>query len=135
MGEAFCLLDKPFRDKVSLKEAYEMAKEHTALGAKAAVITGIMSDDKKLGIVKYDRVKDEYFSHFADNVETGFDLHGSGDVFASITVGCIASGMDTDRALERAVDLTAEAIANSAKNEDRRWYGIDFESIIKKISV
>ena len=133
LTEAFCLLERPYRESVNLDEAFEMAKALTEGGAKAAVITGISPRAGKLGIVKYDRVKNEYFSHFSDMVHTDFPLHGSGDVFASVAVGAIASGEGIDEALAMAVDFTASAVAETAKNTDHRWYGIDFETVLQRL--
>lgn len=135
LTEAFCLLDEEYRENVSLDEAFDMAKRLTRDGAKAAVITGIASDEGMLGVVKYDREKDEHFSYFQDRVETPFPLHGSGDVFASVTVGAVASGMDIDRSISLAVDFTAKAVEETVKNENRRWYGIDFETVLNDLKL
>ena len=133
LTEAFCLLSREYHEDVSLEEAQEMARSLTDIGASSAVITGITRDDGELGIVKYDRKRDEYFSYFAKKVKTDFPLHGSGDVFASVAVGAIAAGKDTDSALSLAVDFTAKAVENTLKNENRRWYGIDFETTLSEL--
>ena len=130
LTEAFCLLGEEYREKVSLEEAFDMAKRLTDIGTKSAVITGISPEEGKLGIVKYDRISDRFFSYFANRVHTDFPLHGTGDVFASVAVGAIASGMEVDAALSLAVDFTSKAVAKTAENENRRWYGIDFESAL-----
>ncbi len=133
LTEAFCLLGEEYRESVSLEEAFEMAKRLTAIGTKAAVITGICPEEGKLGIVKYDREKDSFFSYFAPRIHTDFPLHGTGDVFASVAVGAIASGKDVDSALSLAVDFTAKAVESTVKNENRRWYGVDFETALPRI--
>jgi pyridoxine kinase len=130
LTEAFCLLGEEYREDVSLEDAFDMAKRLTDLGTKSAVITGICPEEGKLGIVKYDREKDSFFSYFAPRIHTDFPLHGTGDVFASVAVGAIASGMEMDSALCLAVDFTSKAVEKTAKNETRRWYGIDFESTL-----
>jgi len=134
LTEAFCLLGEEYREDVSLEDAFGMAKRLTDLGSGAAVITGIAPEAGKLGIVKYDRKKEEYYSYFAPRVSTDFPLHGSGDVFASVAVGAIAFGMDTDKALALAVNITAAAVEETVKNENHRWYGIDFESVLPAIA-
>ena len=134
MTEAFCLLGEKYREDVNLDEAFEMAKRLTDMGAKAAVITGISTDDGKLGIVKYDRTSDRFFTYFSDRVDTDFPLHGTGDVFASVAVGALASGMDADSSLALAVDFTKKAVEATVKNKDRRWYGIDFETVLCELS-
>ena len=135
LTEAFCLLGEEYRENVSLDEAFDMAKRLTADGAKSAVITGIAPEEGKLGIVKYDRTADSFFSYFRDRVTTPFPLHGSGDVFASVAVGAIADGMEIDRALSLAVDFTARAVEETVLNEGHRWYGIDFETVLHDLKL
>ncbi len=133
LTEAFCLLGESYRENVTLSEAMDMARRLTDIGVKNAVITGISPEEGKLGIVKYDRESGEEFSYFADRVYTDFPLHGSGDVFASVAVGAIASGMDINKALTMAVDFCASAVLETVNNKDHRWYGIDFETVLHKL--
>ncbi|MBQ4067487.1 MAG: pyridoxamine kinase [Clostridia bacterium] len=133
LTEAFCLLGEEYREEVTLSEALEMAVRLTETGARIAVITGISPEEGKLGIVKYDRESGESFTYFADRVKTDFPLHGSGDVFASVAVGAMASGESVDSALRMAVDFTAAAVEETVKNKDRRWYGIDFETVLHRL--
>ncbi len=133
LTEAFCLLGEKYREDVSLDEALGMAKRLTDGGAGIAVITGIAPEEGKLGIVKYDRAKKEHFTYFTDMVKTDFPLHGSGDVFASVAVGHIASGRSVDEALSAAVDFTASAVEETVKNKEHRWYGIDFETVLHRL--
>ena len=134
LTEAFCLLGREYCESVTLGEAFEMARALTNDGPEAAVITGISPEAGRLGIVKYDRVRDEYFSYFSEAVDTGFPLHGSGDVFASVVAGGLASGKTQNEAIAAAVDFTCEAVRATLKNENRRWYGIDFESVLCKLT-
>ena len=133
LTEACCLLEEEYKENIEKTEAVSMAKRLTGIGSKAAVITGVSDGDGKLGIVKYDRIRDEYFSYFNERIATDFPLHGSGDVFASVAVGAIASGMETDKALAFAVDFTGRAVEETVKNENRRWYGIDFETVLHEL--
>lgn len=133
LTEAFCLLGEDYKENIEKDEAFLMAERLTGIGAKTAVITGVSDGEGKLGVVKYDRIKNEYFSYFNDKIKTDFPLHGSGDVFASVAVGAIASGMETDKALAFAVDFTSRAVEETVKNENRRWYGIDFETVLHEL--
>ncbi|MBR6675794.1 MAG: pyridoxamine kinase [Clostridia bacterium] len=132
LTEAFCLLGEKYRESVSVEEALEMAKRLTQNGPKAAVITGISPTEEELGIVKFERETEESFCYFAPRVETPFPLHGSGDVFAAVTVGGLCSGKNINDALAAAVDFVAEAVRETVKNNDHRWYGIDFETVLNK---
>ncbi|MBE6713813.1 MAG: pyridoxamine kinase [Ruminococcaceae bacterium] len=133
LTEAFCLLGEEYCENIGLSEALKMAKRLSDKGIKSVVITGVSPEKGKLGIVKYDREEDRYFSYFTDKVEASFPLHGSGDVFASAAVGAMASGFEVDAALRLAADFTAFSIEKSVKNEKRRWYGVDFETALPKL--
>lgn len=130
LTEAFCLLGEEYRENVGVSEALEMARRLTENGPRAAVITGISPSAGELGIVKYERESGESFCYFAPRVETPFPLHGSGDVFAAVTVGGLCAGKTINEALSEAVDFVAEAVSETVKNKDHRWYGIDFETVL-----
>ncbi len=130
LTEAFCLLNRDYKENVSESEALEMAEELCLLGAKSTVITGVSASEGKLGIVKYDSPTKSSFSYFTKKIETSSPLHGSGDVFASVAVGAMASGMDDNSALTLACDFVCECIKKSAANPSHRWYGIDFETAL-----
>lgn len=130
LTEAFCLLNRDYKENVSESEALEMAEELCSLGTKAAVITGVSKGAEELGIVKYDSNTKSSFSYFTKKIETTCPLHGSGDVFASVAVGAMASGMEDNSALALACDFVCECIRKSAANPSHRWYGIDFETAL-----
>ncbi len=103
-------------------------KKLSLLGAKNTVLTGVSFDDKKLGIMAYNKEEDEFISYFTDKV--GCSFHGTGDVFASSCVGALIKGLSLGDALKTAVDFTAEAIKATMRDEDRNWYGVNFEEAL-----
>lgn len=106
-------------------------KSLTSLGAKKAVLTGVTFDGVNLGVYGYDIEKDEYFSYFKEKLPESF--HGTGDVFASALCGALTRGKSLKDALTIAVDFTVESIKHTLENQDRNWYGVDFETALPQL--
>lgn len=132
LTEACALLDMPYREDYTKDQLLDLLRRLCDTGAKCAVLTGVSpaGDADKLGVLMYDSRNSRVFSYFGEYVKTGQPLHGTGDVFASACVGALAAGMSLDDALSLAVDFTARCVAVWAQAEDRRWYGVDFETAL-----
>ena len=129
LTEASFMLDIPYvYDNYDEQYVKHILKSLTNLGAKKAVLTGISLDKIHLGVYGYDSEKDEYFSYFREHLPVSF--HGTGDVFASALCGALTINKDLNEALKIAVDYTVESIALTIKNENRNWYGVDFETAL-----
>ncbi len=129
LTEASFMLDIPYvYDNYDEQYVKNILKSLTNLGAKKAVLTGISLDKIHLGVYGYDSEKDEYFSYFREHLPVSF--HGTGDVFASALCGALTINKDLNEALKIAVDYTVESIALTIKNENRNWYGVDFETAL-----
>lgn len=128
MTEACYLLGEPFHEPESEDEIKDILRRLCALGAKNAVLTGIVPEDGMMGAVMYNSAEDKFFSHFAKRTNKTF--HGTGDVFASTCVGALCRKMSLEDALVLAVDFTAECARVTLENPNARWYGVDFESAI-----
>lgn len=128
LTEACYLLGEPFREITSEEEIKDILRRLCALGAKNAVLTGIIPREGMMGAMMYCAEKDKFFSHFAHRTNKTF--HGTGDVFASTCVGALCRGKSLEDALALAVDFTAECARISVEKNDSRWYGVDFEDAI-----
>jgi len=111
-------------------EAYikDVLKKLTALGAKVALLTGVSFDGKTLGAYGYNSAKDEYFSYFREYLPVSY--HGTGDIYASAFCGALSAGKTDSEAAAIAVDYTVQCIIETMKDENRRFYGVNFESAI-----
>lgn len=129
MTEASYMLHIPYVGD-DYDEAYvkNVLKDLSKIGAKNVAITGISFDDEHIGIMGYDSVNDRYYSYFNRKIESFF--HGTGDIFASTTMGALMNGFDLEASLQIAVDYTLECIRLTTLNPDRRAYGVDFENAI-----
>ena len=125
LTEASFMLGIPY--KPSYDEAYikEVLKKLTGLGCKKAALTGVSFEADKIGVYYYDSEKDEYFSYFNEKLPTSF--HGTGDIYASSALGAMMRGIPVEKSLEIAVDFTLECIKETVKDENHRFYGVNFE--------
>ncbi len=128
LTEACFMLDIPYQESYDEDYIRHILKRLTALGAKRAALTGISFDPTKLGAYAYDSLTDSYYSYFNDRLPVAY--HGTGDIFASSTLGAIMRGHSVNSALAVAVDYTLECIRLTMADEDRRTYGVNFEEAL-----
>ena len=128
LTEACYMLGEPFHQLEDEDEAKDILRRLCALGAKCAVMTGMIQRDGMMGAVMYDSVNDKFFSHYAPRTNKTF--HGTGDVFASCCVGALCRGLSIEDALTLAVDFTSECTRITVEDPDARWYGVNFETAI-----
>ena len=117
-------------NKEKYDEAYikEMLLKLSELGAKISVLTGVSFEEGTTGVMGYDKAKDEFYYYKNKLIPKNF--HGTGDVFASTTVGAMMNGFDWKQALKIAADYTAECIRVTMEDPNGCWYGVNFEAAI-----
>ena len=103
-------------------------KKLTGLGCKRAALTGISLEDGKIGVYYYDSITDSYYSYFNEYLPVSY--HGTGDIFASATVGALMRGLSYEDALTLATDYTLECMKLTMADPDRRTYGVNFEEAL-----
>ncbi len=128
LTEAAFMLDIPYNPDYDEEYIRSVLKKLCGLGAKRAALTGISFDPSKLGAYAYDSTTDSYFSYFNDLEPVAY--HGTGDIFASATVGALMCGHNMESALAVAVDYTHECIRLTMADDDRRTYGVNFEQAL-----
>ena len=128
LTEATFMLGIPYTEDYDEEYIRDVLKKLCALGAKRAALTGISFDPTKLGVYSYDSTTDTYFSYFNDKLLVAY--HGTGDIFASATVGALMRGHSVEDSLAVAVDYTFECIKLTMADPDRRSYGVNFEAAL-----
>ena len=123
--EAAFMLGVPYTPDYDEDYIKGLLRELTGLGCPRAALTGISFEEDKIGVYYYDSTTDEYFSYFNEKLPVAY--HGTGDVYASAALGAIMSGMSIPDALSVAVDFTLESMRETEKDENRRFYGVNFE--------
>ena len=128
------LTEASFMLGIEYKESYDevyvkdVLKKLTGLGVRRAALSGISLKEGKIGVYYYDSEADKYFSYFNERLPVSY--HGTGDVFASSTLGGIMKGLSPEDALALAVDYTLESMKCTMQDENRRFYGVNFEEAL-----
>lgn len=125
LTEASFMLDIPYTETYDEPYIRDVLRRLTALGCRYAALTGIGFRDDELGAYCYDSATDRFT--FYANEKKPVAYHGTGDIFASATVGAIMRGHSVESALAVAVDYTLECIKLTMEDPDRRFYGVNFE--------
>ena len=128
LTEACFMLDIPYTEEYDEEYIKDVLVRLTKLGAKRSALTGITFDNKTLGAYSYDSETGRFFYYANEYLPVRY--HGTGDIFASATVGALMRGQSVENALSVAVDYTYECIRLTMEDEDRRFYGVNFEEAI-----
>ena len=128
LTEAAFMLGIPYN--TDYDEAYirDVLEKLTDLGAKSAALTGISFEEGKIGMYYYDGATKEYFYYCNDYLPAAF--HGTGDIYASATVGAMMRGFTVPEALSIAVDFTLLSMRKTLEDPNHRFYGVNFEEAL-----
>ena len=128
LTEASFMLGIPYNPDYDEDYIKEILKKLTELGAKSAALTGISFKDDEIGVYYYDGESGEYYSYFNEKLPVSF--HGTGDIYASATVGAMMRGFSVPEALSIAVDFTLVTMKKTLADKDHRFYGVNFEEAL-----
>ncbi len=128
LTEASFMLGIPYVEKYDEDYIKDVLKRLTGLGCKRAALTGVSFDESKIGVYAYNSEDGGYFSYFNEKLPASF--HGTGDVFASATVGACMRGASIEESLAIAVDFTLECMRYTLRDPEARFYGVNFEEAL-----
>lgn len=128
LTEASFMLGIPYNPDYDEDYIKDVLKKLTDLGAKCAALTGIGFKDDEIGVYLYDSEKDEYYHYFNEKLLAAF--HGTGDVYASATVGAMMRGFSVSESLSIAVDYTLLTMKKTLEDKEHRFYGVNFEEAL-----
>ena len=128
LTEASFMLGIEYKPEYDEEYIKSVLKRLTTLGCKRAALTGISFRESEIGVYFYDGVTDTYYSYFNEKLPVSY--HGTGDIFASATLGALMRGMSYEDSLSLAVDYTLECMRYTMRDEDRRFYGVNFEEAL-----
>ena len=126
--EAAFLTGLPYRESYDGDYVREMLLALAEIGTKTPILTGVSLSEGKTGAMGYDTEKKAFFSYQNDRIPAAY--HGTGDIFSSVLAGAFVRGIERTEALKIAADYTALTIAETLKNPENPWYGVDFEETI-----
>ncbi len=132
LTEAAFMLGIPYPE--SYDEAYiqDILVRLTEKGAKCAALTGVELEEGRIGVYAYDSKSDRFFSYYNEKLPVTF--HGTGDVFSSCAFGAYVRGASLEDSLSLAVDYTLECIRKTMQDENRRFYGVNFEQALPMLA-
>ena len=128
LTEAAFMTGKEYREVQDETYIKDMLLALSKLGARISVLTGVMLEEGKIGVMGYDAETKEFF-HYYNTLYPLFS-HGTGDVFASTCVGALMNGKSIPESFAVAVDYTGETIKETMEDETKRDYGVSFELAI-----
>ena len=130
MTEAAFLLDIPYNEDTDEEHAKLILHSLAELGCRYPVLTGVRRGSEH-GAVAFDSVKNEFTSAFCQHVDR--QMHGTGDIFASVFTGAVTLGKSLGEALGLAVRFTSDCINATLPHADEVWYGSCFELCLGKL--
>ena len=131
LTEASILLDRDYPGvNIDLDEAKEIAQALIDMGAKNVVLKGIEKDDCIANLILSETAETSLVKHKLHPIK----LHGTGDLFASSVVAGIFSGHSLEESVEFAAKFVYEAIEVSTKQEGYLERGVNFESILDRVT-
>ncbi|MBQ7406355.1 MAG: pyridoxamine kinase [Clostridia bacterium] len=125
LTEASFMLGIPYHEHYDEAYIRDILVRLTEKGTKAAALTGVELEEGKIGVYAYDSVNKKFFSYYNEKLPASY--HGTGDVFSSCAFGAYMRGASLEDALSLAVDFTLECMKKTMADEDRRFYGVNFE--------
>lgn len=128
LTEASFMLDIPYNPNYDEQYIKTVLKRLTDLGCPSAAISGVCLEDGKIGAYYYNAPTDTYYYYANEKLPVQF--HGTGDIFASATLGAIMRGKTETEALAVAVDFTLECMKKTLADPDHRPYGVNFEQAL-----
>ena len=128
LTEASFMLGVPYNPEYDEEYIKELLKKLAGLGAKGVALTGIGFKEGEIGVYYYDSVSGEYYFYANEKLPASF--HGTGDVYASATLGAMMRGFSVPESLSIAVDYTLLTMKKTMADENHRFYGVNFEEAL-----
>lgn len=103
-----------------------LLKKLAETGAKKIILTGVSYSPDEQGVAFFDREQNEYGCYMTENLPGG--NHGTGDIFAAVAAGVLIKGGSLYDACKTAADFVVRSIRATVDDNDKYWYGVNFES-------
>ncbi len=129
--EACFMTDTEYKETYDEAYVLELLDKLSKLGAKKVVLTGVSLSEGKTGVYGLDTETGEKIIYQNEKVDAAY--HGTGDIFASVSVGAVTRGLSLKDAFKIAADYTADTIRVTLDNPEKPWYGVDFEATIPEL--
>ena len=138
LTEACFLSDTPYRDTSDMTEeevlsfANDMRVKLSALGTAKTVITGIPHSGNKFGTYSdTESGPSRGYMYSVERVRRSYP--GTGDLFASVLLGCMLQEDELDLAVRFASDYTRRVMSYSANFDTPEREGVAFEHLLGEL--
>ncbi len=128
LTEASFMLGIPYKPDYDEEYIRGVLRSLVEQGIGCAALTGIGLKDGEIGVYALDGKTGEYYYYANEKLPESF--HGTGDIYASATVGALMRGKSVKDALRIAVDFTLECMKKTLADPDHRFYGVNFEEAL-----
>lgn len=128
LTEAAFMLGIPYNPEYDEEYVKDVLKRLCDLGAKSAALTGISLAEGEIGMYYYSGETGEYYYYSNEYLPAAF--HGTGDIYASATVGAMMRGFSVPESLAIAVDFTLLSMKKTLEDPNHRFYGVNFEEAL-----
>ena len=125
LTEACLLTESEYKKKYDEKYIDDIIFKLSEIGAKNIVLKGVELNGR-YGIICQSKKERRYITH--EKLQGTF--YGTGDIFASVLTGAMTRGESVFDAANTAADFTLECIKLTVKDEDSRFYGVNFEEAL-----
>ena len=127
LTEAAALTGLPYREQLDEDYLARLTDGLLALGAKAAVITGVHLTDGAIGYYGRDKAGNA-FSYQGELIPRQF--HGTGDLFAAVLSGSLLKNMTLSDAARKAAEFVRSCVENTEKVTP---FGVEFETQLHRL--
>ena len=127
LTEAAALTGRPYREQADEAYLSELTDGLLALGAKAAVITGVHLRDGAIGYFGRDK-EGNTFSYQGKLISRQF--HGTGDLFAAVLSGSLLRGLSLDASAQTAAEFVRACVEHT---ENVTPFGVEFEKQLHRL--
>lgn len=132
--EAAILLDEPYervpRDEAGVREWLERLSEN---GKRSVIITGVHPEADYVGCASFDRETGQ--TALSAVHETPAQFPGTGDLFATVTLGALLRGKSLKEAAELAVDFVGECARYTLELGTPIEEGVQFETLLGRLTL
>ena len=127
LTEGCMLAGIPYEDRTDLEFCQQIAQSLLKTSAKAVLLTGYSPDPGTVGFYYSDGAQE--FCHAGPKLQR--TCHGTGDLFAAVTMGGVMRGLTVPQAGVLAVEFIHSAIAKTGENSR---FGVAFEGELGNLS-
>lgn len=126
MTEAYALIEEPWQDGPYTKaEIVRVLHELAKITSAQIVLTGVYVTEAAIGCACFTSIKEEV--SYCMRARIPQDYHGTGDLFAASLLGALMNEHPLAKAMEIAVNYTANCIQKSKDEAVDERYGVLFE--------